>query len=39
MYNVAVEGELKPNHKEADNRMLEHTSYALENGATSFLCL
>ena len=36
--NVAVVGELKPNH-EADIRMLVHTSYALENGATSVLCL
>ena len=37
--NVAVVGELKPNHEEADTRMLVHTSYALENGATSVLCL
>ena len=37
--NVAVVGELKPNHEEADSRMLVHTSYALENGATSVLCL
>ena len=37
--NVAVVGELKPNHGEADTRMLVHTSYALENGATSvFVC-
>ena len=38
MDNVAVIGELKPNHEEADIRMLVHTSYALENGATSVLC-
>ena len=37
--NVAVVGELKPNHEEADTRMLVYTSYALENGATSVLCL
>ena len=37
--NVAVVGELKPNHEEADTRMLVHTSYALENGATSVLCV
>ena len=37
--NVAVVGELKPNHEEADTRMLVHTSYTLENGATSVLCL
>ena len=37
--NVAVVGELKPNHEEVDTRMLVHTSYALENGATSVLCL
>ena len=29
--NVAVVRELKPNHEEADTRMLVHTSYALEN--------
>ena len=39
MDNVAVVGELKPNHEEADTRMFVHTSYALENGATSALCL
>ena len=37
--NVAVVGELKPNHEEADTRILVHTSYVLENGATSVLCL
>ena len=37
--NVAVVGELKPNHEEADTRVLVHTSYALENGTTSVLCL
>ena len=37
--NVAVVGELKPSHEEADTRVLVHTSYALENGATSVLCL
>ena len=37
--NVAVVGDLKPNHEEADTRMLVHTSYALENGATFVLCL
>ena len=37
--NVAVVGNLKPNHEEADTRMLVHTSYALENGTTSVLCL
>ena len=37
--NVAVVGDLKPNHEETDTRMLVHTSYALENGATFVLCL
>ena len=37
--NDAVVGELKPNHEETDTRMSVHTSYALENGATSVLCL
>ena len=37
--NVAVVGELKPNHEEVDTRMLAHTSYALENGATFVLCV
>ena len=37
--NFAVVGELKPNHNEAGTRMLVHTSYALENGATSVHCL
>ena len=37
--NIAVVGELKPNHEDADTRMLVHTSYALENGAISVLCL
>ena len=36
--NVAVVGDLKPNHEETDTRMLVHTSYALENGATFVLC-
>ena len=39
VYNVAVVGELKPNHEEADTRMLVNTSYTLENGATTVLCL
>ena len=37
--NVAVVGELKRNHEEADTRMLVHTSYVSENGETSVLCL
>ena len=37
--NVAVVGDLKPNHEETDTRILVHTSYALENGATFVLCL
>ena len=37
--NVAVVGDLKPNHEKTDTRMLVHTSYALENGATFVLCL
>ena len=37
--NVVVVGDLKPNHEETDTRMLVHTSYALENGATFVLCL
>ena len=37
--NVAVVGELKPNHEETDTRMIVYTSYGLENGATSVLCL
>ena len=37
--NVAVIRELKPNHEEADTRMLVHTSYALEHGASYVLCL
>ena len=37
--NVAVVGDLKPNHEETDTRMLVHTSYALENGAIFVLCL
>ena len=38
--NVAVVGELKPiTRRQTLSRMLVHTSYALENGATSVLCV
>ena len=37
--NIAVVGDLKANHEDSDTRMLVHTSYALENGATFILCL
>ena len=37
--NAAVVEELKPNHEEADTGMPVHNSYALENGATSVLCV
>ena len=37
--NVAIVGELNPNHEEAETRMFVYTSYALEKGATSVLCL
>ena len=38
--NVAVVGELKPiTRRQTVSRMLVHTSDALENGASSALCL